>query len=227
MPDDRLHRTTMDPRSTRPSLWARALGPGREPPLPRPALPRLEPIRRSWIAALWQARIGVQAGLSLDDFLRSRLARYLAALPVPRTRLPVAVEIEDGQLAVRPAAGPAAPAVAANGEDAWLAALVAVDGPPARREIAELEIELATLEGEIAEARHRVEERGRRLTADVAVGLVQGPPDVDATAEQLGRPRRRRRRCAARRCGWAAGRAARRSRRRPAGPARAPPRRPR
>jgi hypothetical protein len=187
MPDDRLHRTPLDPRNSRPPIWARALGAGREPRLPRPTAPRLEPVRRSWFAAFWHARIGVQAGLSLDDFLRSRLARYLAALPVPRSRLPVAVDIDEGQLVVRPAAagGPAAPV---DGEDAWLAALVAVDGPPARREIAELEVELATLEGEIAQARHRVDERGRQLSADVAVGLVAGPPDVEATAEQLGRP---------------------------------------
>lgn len=192
MPEDRLHRTTMEPRSTRPTLWARAIGAARERPLPRAPLARLEPVRRAWLGAYWHARIGVLAGLSLDDFLRSRLARHLAALPVPQARLPVAIEIEDGQLLVRPAPGaPGAPAAApapADGEDAWLAALVAVDGPPARREVAELEVEVATLEGEIAQARHRLDERGRQLSADVAVGLVAGPPDVEATAEQLGRP---------------------------------------
>jgi hypothetical protein len=193
MPEDRLHRVTPDPRNRRRPLWARALGAWREPPLPRPASARLEPLRRSWAAAFWQARLAVQAGLSLDDFLRSRLARYLAALPVPRARLPISVDVEDGQLVVRaPAAAPAgaadAAAAAPDREDAWLAALVAIDGPPARREIAELEIELATVEGEIAQARRRVDERGRQLSADVAVGLVAGPPDVEATAEQLGRP---------------------------------------
>jgi hypothetical protein len=188
MPEDRLHRPTLDPRAGRTPLWARAIGAGREPPLPRARPRHLEPLRRSWLAAFWQARIAVQARLSLDDFLRSRLARYVAALPVPRTRLPIGVDVEDGQLAVHPSAGAAEPAPARGGEDAWLAALVAVDGPPARREIAELEVELATLEGEIAQARHRVEERGRQLSADVAVGLVAGPPDVEATAEQLGRP---------------------------------------
>jgi hypothetical protein len=33
-----------------------------------------------------------------------------------------------------------------------------------------------------------VDELGRQLAADVAVGIVAGPPDVEATAEQLGRP---------------------------------------
>lgn len=188
MAEDRVRRASLDPRSPWPPLWARAIGAGREPPLPRARAPRLEPLRRSWLAAYWHARVGVQAGLSLDDFLRSRLARYLSALPVPRSRLPVSVDVDDGQLVIRPGAAPAAQVPGGNEEDAWLAALVAVDGPPARREIAELEIELATVEGEIAEARRRVAERGRQLAADVAVGLVAGAPDVDATAEQLGRP---------------------------------------
>src|SRR5512141_717677 len=49
-----------------------------EPALPRPRSLRLEPIRRSWPGAFWQARISVRAGVSLDDYLRSRLARYLS-----------------------------------------------------------------------------------------------------------------------------------------------------
>lgn len=186
MTEDRLHRATTEARGSR-GAWTRALERRREPPLARTRAPRIEPIRRSWLAAFWQARVGVQAGLTLDDFLRSRLARYLAALPVPRSRLPVDVDVDEGQLAVRPAPA-AAPPPPALGEDGWLAALVAVDGPPARREIAELEVELATLQGEIEQARHHADERGRQLAADVAVGLVAGPPDVDATAEQLGRP---------------------------------------
>jgi hypothetical protein len=191
MSADRLHRGTADPRTPRATLWAFALGALREPRLPRPRLVRMEPVRRTWIGAAWHARIALQAGVSLDDYLRSRLARYLAALPVSRARLPLAVEIEDGQLAVRTAPSPAPPAsppVAVAAEDAWLAPLVAVDGPPARREVSELEVRLVTLDGELERARQRVDERGRQLAADVAVGLVAGPPDVEATAEQLGRP---------------------------------------
>ena len=74
------------------------------------------------------------------------------------------------------------------GTDGWLAPLLAVDGPPARREVEELEARLAALEGELVAARRRADERARQLAADVAVGLVPSSPDVEATAEQLGRP---------------------------------------
>jgi hypothetical protein len=191
MTADRLHRGAADPRASGSSLWALGVAALREPRLPHPRHARADPVRRTWIGAAWHARIALQAGVTLDDYLRSRLARYVAALPVPRARLPLAVEIEDGQLAVRAGATAAAAASAPSplaAEDAWLAPLLAVDGPPARRELSELEVRLATLEGDLERARARVDERGRQLAADVAVGLVAGPPDVDATAEQLGRP---------------------------------------
>ena len=185
MPHDPYHRA-LEGRAPRTQSWLRAMGAFRDPPLPKPRAPRLDPIRRTWPGAFWHARIAVQAGVTLDDFLRSRLARYLAILPVSRARLPVGVEVEDGQLVVRPAAPAALPVAPAPGD--WLAPLLAVDGPPARREVDELEARLAVLEGEIASARRRTDERARQLAADVAVGLVPGPPEVEATAEQLGRP---------------------------------------
>ncbi len=126
--------------------------------------------------------------MSLDDFLRSRLARYLAGLPVPRARLPLAVDVEDGQLSVRAAPEPASSAAGTEGDEAWLAPLVALEGPAVRQEVAELEVRISTLDGTIGSARHRNEELSRKLAADVAAGIVTGPPEVDATAEQLGRP---------------------------------------
>src|SRR5512133_3276367 len=101
MAEDRLHRAAADARGPRATWWARALGAPRDLPLPRPPVVRMDPVRRSWLGAFWHARIGVQAGLTIDDFLRSRLARSLAALPVTRARLPIAVDVEDGQLAIR------------------------------------------------------------------------------------------------------------------------------
>jgi hypothetical protein len=157
--------------------------------LRRHTAPALEPLRRSWLAALWQARSSVRAGVPLDDFLRSRLARYLAALPVAQARLPVAVAVDDGQLLVRPAEPPPAPEVPPSDHaDPWLEPLVAVEGPAVRQEVAELEIRLSVLDGELSAARRRKEDLSRRLAADVAAGIVAAPEAIEATAEQLGRP---------------------------------------
>ncbi len=159
-------------------------------PLPRPRTPRLELVRRSWIPAFWHTRIAVRAGMSLDDFLRSRLARYLAGLAVPSSRLPLSVSIDDGQVSVKPAEAPErAPAPPrASERDGWLAPLVAIEGPSIAQEVTELDVRLAVLEGEVENARHRAEELAHRFAADVASGLVAAPPAVDATAEQMGRP---------------------------------------
>jgi hypothetical protein len=172
--------------ATRAVKWTRSVLPG-TPPVPRPRSPRVEPLRRSWLVAGWQARLAVQAGISLDDFLRARLARYLGALHVPRGQLPLAVEVQDGQVRVGPAPSPDAAPIA-SGPDAWLAPLAALDGPAVRDEVARLEVRAGTLEGEIEAARRRAGELGRRLAADVAAGIVAGPTGVEATAEQLGRP---------------------------------------
>jgi hypothetical protein len=159
----------------------------RRPARRRP--PRLDPVHRSWLVAFWHARISVRAGVTLDDFLRSRLARYLAVLPVPQARLPVAVAVDDGQLVVR-AAEPARPADAplADELDPWLSQLVAEEGPAVRQEATELEIRLSTLDAELTAARRRREELSRRVAADIAAGFIAAPPAVEATAEQMGRP---------------------------------------
>jgi hypothetical protein len=186
--DQRLHRDRVASARTFQRFWRRAFVGAAYPPLRPGQTPHLEPIRRSWIGAFWQARIGVQAGTSLDDFLRSRLARYLASLPVPRARLPLTVEIEDGQLAIGRAPPPPAQPPPQDATEAWLVPLVAAEGPPARHQFVELELLMHSLEGEIEAARRRVDEGARQLAADIRVGLVRGPPDVNATAEQLGRP---------------------------------------
>jgi hypothetical protein len=78
--------------------------------LPKRKAPRLDPVRRSWIVAAWQARAAVRAGMPLDDFLRARLARYLVELPVAANRLPAAIAIDDGRIVSRAAAPGPAPA---------------------------------------------------------------------------------------------------------------------
>ncbi|HEY6003303.1 MAG TPA: hypothetical protein VIV57_10555, partial [Anaeromyxobacter sp.] len=151
--------------------------------------PPMEPVHRSWLAALWQARTSVRAGVPLDDFLRSRLARYLAALPVPQARLPVVVAVDDGQLLARPAEPPpTAEPPPVDRADPWLEPLVAAEGPAVRQEVAELEIRLSVLDGELGAARHRKDDLARRLASDVAAGIVPAPEAVEATAEQMGRP---------------------------------------
>lgn len=189
MIEDRPHRPAAEPLT--PGALPRRLrgwfGLSDEPPLRHPRAPRFETIRRSWAAAYWQARVSVRAGVPLDDYLRSRLGRYAAGLPVPRTQLPLSIEVEDGEILVGEAAPERRPAAPADA-DAWLAALIQLEGPAVRQEVAELEIRLATIEVEADAARRRGEELSRRLAADVAAGTVCAPPQVEATAEQLGRP---------------------------------------
>lgn len=187
--EERSHRSALDAGSGNLPRRVRSyLGLAHEPALPRPRAQRFDPVRRSWLAAFWHGRISVRAGVSLDDYLRSRLATYLASLGVPQERLPFSVQVDDGQLVVRQAP-PARP----SGHDEpdvepWLAPLVAAEGPSIRQEVTELELRLATIDGEIESARHRREELARRLASDVSAGIVAAPPTVEATAEQMGRP---------------------------------------
>ncbi len=184
------HRNAKDPsRAGRMRRVGNLFGRALERSLRLRRAPRLYGVRRSWFAAFRQARVSVRAGVPLDDFLRSRLARYLAALPVPPARLPLAVSVDDGQLVARPVEpAPAAEGPPADETQRWLAPLVAAEGPEVRQETAELQIRLSVLEGQIEAARHRCEELSRRYAADVAAGDVAAPPAIDATAEQMGRP---------------------------------------
>ena len=58
-------------------------------------------IRRAALAAALDARLAVRAGVALDDFLRHRLARYAAKLPVTLDALPATVDVEAGDVMVR------------------------------------------------------------------------------------------------------------------------------
>jgi hypothetical protein len=187
--EERPHRAATEESEPLVRRWLGHLAGGRDPRLPRPHPPHLPPVRRAWLASWWQARIAVRAGVPVDPFLRARLARYVAALPVPQAQLPLSVSVEDGQIAVRPAAPPPPPLPPEA--DGWIGALVAAEGPAIRQEAQELEIRLSSLDGEIEAARRRTDELARRLAADVAAGHVVETPSVDATPEQLGRPEMR------------------------------------
>src|SRR5512133_2573331 len=86
-------------------------------------------------ARLDRSRLGAAGPARLDDFLRSRLAKYAARLPVTLEDLPIDVEIAGGEAVIRqkaPARGAAA-RCAAPAEPVLASALVALEGPYAGR----------------------------------------------------------------------------------------------
>jgi hypothetical protein len=171
----------------------------------RRSLPRIPPPRRaepavvarSALASAWQARTAVRSGARVEDFLRFRLARYAAALSVPASELPVEIGIEGGEPVVRGRTRPPAEDAVrmasyrdARAEEArFTRALVALEGPIAAREIREAGAELEALDARAAAEQARLDALARALEDDLAAGRVPAAPHVDATAEQLGRPR--------------------------------------
>jgi hypothetical protein len=164
------------------------------------ALPEVRVSRSRFDAAI-EARVAVRAGVRLEDFLRNRLAKYAARLPVTLEDLPVVIDVEGGEPVVRArsAATPVPATYAASyatyaaptrmDEQArWMKSLVEREGPFAAQEIREAEAEVAALDGRVAAARERAEQLARSLADDLAAGKVPGPVAVDATPEQLGRP---------------------------------------
>jgi hypothetical protein len=144
---------------------------------PAPRLPR------SPLGAAVDARLAVRAGVRLDDFLRHRLARYAARLPVALEALPVTVDIAGGEAVIRPRARPRSfgprpeAAAGAAARESWAA-----------RELREAEAELDRLDACAGAAHARLEAVEVELAAAVAQGTVVARPAVDASAEQLGRP---------------------------------------
>jgi hypothetical protein len=134
----------------------------------RQALPR------SWIEVETSARLAVRSGLHLEDFLRFRLARYAARLPVPLESLPFDVGVEDGEPVVRMRTARPAKTAAAP------------EPPPAVREAAAA---VARCTERAATARARADQLTREIADDLAAGRLPGRPDaVDASPEQRGRP---------------------------------------
>ncbi|HET8542227.1 MAG TPA: hypothetical protein VFL83_20295 [Anaeromyxobacter sp.] len=151
---------------------------------PEPRLPR------SRLVAAFEARAAVRAGVRLEDFLRSRLAKYASRLPVPLEELPVTIEISGGEAVVRSKAPPRSfgPRPPAADAPAPARALVARDGPAAAREIDDAELALEALHARAAALRARVEAESRAFADALAAGTVAPRPDLEATPEQLGRP---------------------------------------
>lgn len=162
----------------------RAVSPPKAVPEPR--------VPRSRVGAAVEARLAVRAGVRLEDFLRSRLAKYAASLPVPLHDLPVTVDVEGGDVVVRGKAPP--PRTAAHAppappaEPALSRALVDREGPYAAREISDADAGLDGLELRAQAARGRIDEASRAFANALTSGALAARPVVDATAEQLGRP---------------------------------------
>ncbi|HET7824395.1 MAG TPA: hypothetical protein VFK90_03640, partial [Anaeromyxobacter sp.] len=105
-----------------------------------------------------EARLAVRAGVRLDDFLRGRLAKYAASLPVTLEELPVAIDVEGGEAVVRSrsrsswtGSRPANAQPPALGRE-----LVRREGPYAEREIRDAEAALDALDDRAARARARI-----------------------------------------------------------------------
>ncbi len=159
-------------------------------------------VHRSRLEVSVEARMAVRSGIRLEDFLRNRLAKYAARLPVALEDLPVTIDIDGGEPVVRSraAAQPATPNAygasyspsyapqARPEEHRWMRSLVEREGPFAAQEIHEAEAALAALDQRVAAARDRAEQLARTLADDLAAGKVPAPAAVDATPEQLGRP---------------------------------------
>lgn len=147
-------------------------------------------LSRSRIGAAVEARLAVRAGVRLEDFLRSRLARYAGRLPVALEDLPVTVDIEGGEAVVR-ARQPvrsAAGARVAPAEAGLARSLVEREGPYAARAIRDAEAALDALDARAAAGRARIDELARAYGTALASGTLAARPDLDATPEQLGRP---------------------------------------
>jgi hypothetical protein len=149
---------------------------------------RIGRVARWRVVSAVEARLAVRAGVRLDDFLRGRLAKYAASLPVTLEELPVAIDVEGGEAVVRSRSRSWASKPAPGATPALARELVAREGPYADREIRDAEAALDALDERAARARARIDDMAAALSDAIASGALAARPDVVATAEQLGRP---------------------------------------
>jgi len=146
-------------------------------------------VQRSRLGAAVEARLAVRSGVRLDDFLRHRLAKYAARLPLPLEALPVTVDVEGGEAVVRPRPPPRqSPAYPRAEVPGHARALVERDGLYAARELRDADVALDELDARTAAARARLEAVEIQISEALAAGRIVARPDVEATLEQLGRP---------------------------------------
>lgn len=172
-------------------LWRRATAPRTARAPQRAAAPRLG---RSPMGAALEARAAVRSGVGVDDFLRHRLALYAARLPVALEALPASIDIEGGEPVVRARPHPTSSALhgatlgSRNAEPRWLRSLLEREGAGAVGEIQDAEAAVDALTARAVAAQARIDEVTRAVAEDIAEGRVTAPVEIEATAEQLGRP---------------------------------------
>jgi hypothetical protein len=153
------------------------------PQLPIPRRPTLRAPRPRWLSSWWAARLSVNAGIPVSDFVAHRLARHLAALPVPPSRLPVVVTLDAGGVVQ------AAPSAAPGRRAPWLDSFLRAEGPSALGPEIQLgQADAARLAARIEAQRRRVDEIALELE-EAARGAQVADPADEAQAEQMGRPR--------------------------------------
>jgi hypothetical protein len=139
-------------------------------------------VRRSWIEAWWTARIAAASGIRIEEYLRHRLSRYLAALPVCPRRLPVEISVEAGGGIF---AVPRDRELAQAGPS-WLERYLRSEGPAALQMDLQLaQAEVARLSAARDEQQARVAAAARETEAAAAQPAVF---EADGGAELLGRP---------------------------------------
>jgi hypothetical protein len=134
--------------------------------------------RRTWVEAEVAARMAVRSGVRIDDFLRARVARYAATLPVPLEELGIDVTVEGGDPVVHARAARPNPGTPR-----------AADSGGVTSEIEAARVELATLVARVNTARARLDDMARSVAEELASGkLPAAPGQVEASLEQCGRP---------------------------------------
>jgi hypothetical protein len=173
--------------SKNPLLWLRERlaelrAPRAFPALRIPRHPTVHPLKPTWLSSYWAARLAVRAGIPVDDFLQHRLAQRLTALPIPPSRLPLTITVEEhGAVLTVAHQTPTRRAP-------WLDSFLRAEGSAALApEVQLAQADVARLAARLDAQRKRVDELGRELEDSTRGQELADPADA-AQAQQMGRP---------------------------------------
>ena len=151
------------------------------PALKPPPRQKLHAPKLSRFTAFWGARLAVRSGIPLEDFLQHRLSQHLADLPVPPSRLPITIAVDDGGVI-------ASTSSPASARAPWLESFLRAEGPAALGPDVQLaQADAARLAARVEAQRKRVDEVTRELE-EVTRGADVADPADEAQAQQMGRP---------------------------------------